>query len=163
MPAAQSDSNHTLLFPPEWRKSLREETETIIIEGPFGPNIGIYSWLCHYLSRLLHEKPFKGMISNGEKIGELLHRPVQLPKGRRICLFVDPTATFRSQSLWHYLKSSVLEEDKQVQLFLYGARAVPHEVLKNLFDMSVEETYSYDDTMKIASTKLKGYSIISKS
>lgn len=56
----------------------------------------------------------------------------------------------------------MLEEDKQVQLFLYGARAVSHEVLKILF---VEEitTYSYDDIMKIASIKLKGSSIISKS
>jgi hypothetical protein len=130
MPAAQSGSNYLLLLPRGLTKSLGE-AETIIIEGPFGPNIGIYSWLCHYLSKLLERKSFHQKILSLDTVRDLLRRPVQLPKGEKICFFVDSSATFRSQSLWHYLDSSPIGVDKQVDIYLLGT--TPDEILKGLF------------------------------
>lgn len=135
MSAAQSYSNHLLLLPRDrtWKESF-VETKTILIEGPFGPNIGIYSWLCHNLSKLLERKSF---LRNGlslDTIRDLLRRPAQLPKGEKICFFVDSSATFRSQTLWHYLDSLSLGNDKQVDIYLLGT--TPDEVSKKLFSAS---------------------------
>jgi hypothetical protein len=130
MLAAQSGSDHLLLIPRELTKSFGE-AETIIIEGPFGPNIGIYSWLCHYVSKLLERKFFHQKILSLDTIRDLLRRPVQLPKGEKICFFVDSSAIFRSQSLWHYFNISPIEVNKQVNVYLLGT--TPDEILKELF------------------------------
>lgn len=54
-----------------------------IVEGPFGPNIGIASWLYH---RLIKEqkRPY----------------PVQLPTFDKLCLVADSSGLCRSVSLW---------------------------------------------------------------
>jgi len=171
MPAAQSGSDYLLLIPRELTKSLGE-AETIIIEGPFGPNIGIYSWLCHYVSKLLERKFFHQKILSLDTIRDLLRRPVQLPKGEKICFFVDSSAIFRSQSLWHYLTIGV---DKQVNIYLLGA--TPDEILKELFpalfcsscssrsscsSCPKTKVYSFDKIMEIEFRKICSSAVVSK-
>ncbi len=172
MPAAQSGSNHLLPLPRGLTRSLGE-AETIIIEGPFGPNIGIYSWICHYLSNILERKFFH----QKDTIRDLLCRPVQLPKGEKICFFVDSSATFRSQSLWRYLDSSI-GGDKPVDIYLLGT--TPDEILKELFPASScsspspcssrsrcsscsdTKVYFFDKIMKMEFQKICSSTVVSK-
>ncbi len=180
MPAAQSGFNHLLPLPRGLTKSLGE-AETIIIEGPFGPNIGIYSWICHYLSKLLERKFFHQKILSLDTIRDLLRRPVQLPKGEKICFFVDSSATFRSQSLWRYLDISSIGGDKPVDIYLLGT--TPDEILKELFPASSfsscsspsscssrsccsscsdTKVYSFDKIMKMEFKKICSSTVVSK-
>jgi len=62
----------------------------VIVEGPFGPNIGIDSWV---YERLV--KPRKRQ------------HPVQVPTVEKLCLVADSTGLARSMSLWAWYNNSM--------------------------------------------------------
>jgi len=66
------------------------DTVPVIVEGPFGPNIGIASWL---YDRLIKEQKRE--------------YPVQVPVGEKLCFVTDSTGLARGVSLWARQKSSV--------------------------------------------------------
>jgi hypothetical protein len=65
-------------------------TVPVIVEGPFGPNIGIASWL---YDRLIKERKRE--------------HPVQVPAVDKLCLVADSTGLSRSMSLWAWHKTSI--------------------------------------------------------
>jgi hypothetical protein len=65
-------------------------TVPVIVEGPFGPNIGIASWL---YDRLIKERKRQ--------------HPVQVPAVDKLCLVADSTGLARSMSLWAWYNNSI--------------------------------------------------------
>lgn len=66
------------------------DTMPVIVEGPFGPNIGIASWL---YDRLIKERKKE--------------HPVQVPAVDKLCLVADSTGLARSMSLWARYNTSI--------------------------------------------------------
>ncbi len=97
----------------------------VIVEGPFGPNIGIASWIYH---RLINEQKRQ--------------HSTQVPVVDKLCLVADSTGLCRSVSLWAWYAASfpllipsttpeVLKEyfgEKKV----IGEAADPHELEKRV-------------------------------
>ena len=161
LPAAQVGYDHIVLLPPEWEKGL--EREAIIVEGPFGPNIGIYSWICRCLGKLMKQKPLSRNTSSLDIMRELLRRPVQLPKGDRIGLLVEISALFRAQSLWTYLLSSSIEGDKAAKFYLFVHKDYDEkwkEVSENLFGVPSGDIYPYPEMIEKAVNDLRGHPVV---
>ena len=167
LPAAKIESGHLLQLPAEIHEPPNSQQDVIIVEGPFGPNVGIYSWLCRCLGTLLHQKPFKSYKAfSSDKLRELLRRPAQLPKSGHmpICLIIEVSAIMRGQSLWAYLRSSSLKIDQQTTAVLYMKEnwEIPERVLKDLFEGSEIRLQSYDEMTGTLRGIIRGCPVVSK-
>jgi len=70
------------------------EKDSVLVEGPYGPSIGILWWMGHWITQAVSIILRSG---NGLSIER---RPPQLITKRRLCFVVDDTAFARTFPLW---------------------------------------------------------------
>lgn len=111
-PAVWSKNNeNTIILPGEWTQTRKINYDRpIIVEGPYGPSIGICSWLKYWLYKISSPLNMQEVFS---------YRPSRLPKGRVICFLVDVTTINRTFSLWQYLRLSTLENDRKAKICVF--------------------------------------------